>query len=85
MPQQQMGTGTVHGVRDNVAFQTKSSPKARRSRSPGRAAPPAASTHGKRVAIVGGGLSGLAYAGVLRDLGFDCVVFEKSGAVGGHW
>ena len=40
---------------------------------------------GKRVAIVGGGLSGLAYAGVLRDLGFEPVLFEKCAAVGGHW
>lgn len=37
-----------------------------------------------RVAVVGAGVSGLACARTLRDLGHDPVVFEKSGAVGGR-
>jgi dimethylaniline monooxygenase (N-oxide forming) len=39
----------------------------------------------KRVAIVGGGISGLAYAHVLRKNGFEPVVFEKAPRVGGVW
>lgn len=39
----------------------------------------------KRVAIVGGGISGLIHAHVLRKNGFEAVVFEKSSEVGGVW
>ena len=38
-----------------------------------------------RVAVVGGGISGLAYAHVLRKNGFEPVVFEKASRVGGVW
>ena len=38
-----------------------------------------------RVAVIGGGISGLAYAHVLRKNGFQPVVFEKAGRVGGVW
>jgi hypothetical protein len=38
-----------------------------------------------RLAIVGGGISGLAHAHVLGREGFDAVVFEKGPAVGGVW
>ncbi len=37
------------------------------------------------VAIIGGGISGLAYAHVLRKNGFAPVVFEKAERVGGVW
>ncbi len=39
----------------------------------------------KRVAIVGGGISGLIHAHVLRKNGFEPVVFEKAREVGGVW
>ena len=38
-----------------------------------------------RVAVIGGGISGLAYAHVLRKNGFEPVVFEKASRVGGVW
>jgi cation diffusion facilitator CzcD-associated flavoprotein CzcO len=38
-----------------------------------------------RVAVIGGGISGLTYAHVLRKNGFEPVVFEKAGRVGGVW
>jgi len=40
---------------------------------------------GNRVAVVGAGIAGLVTAKVLRDDGFDVVVFEKGPAVGGVW
>ena len=40
---------------------------------------------GKRVAIVGAGISGLAHAHVFRKNGFEVVVFEKSSEVAGVW
>ncbi|WP_433731755.1 flavin-containing monooxygenase [Nocardia sp. CA-129566] len=40
---------------------------------------------GARVAVIGAGLAGLVTAKVLRDDGFDVVVFEKESAVGGVW
>lgn len=39
----------------------------------------------RRVAIVGAGISGLAYAHVLRRRGYAPVVFEKGARVGGVW
>ncbi len=39
----------------------------------------------KRVAIVGTGLSGLAYADVLTRCGFTCVLFERASRPGGVW
>ncbi len=38
-----------------------------------------------RVAIIGGGISGLIHAHVLRKNGFDPVVFERSTEIGGVW
>jgi phytoene dehydrogenase-like protein len=38
----------------------------------------------KRVAIVGGGISGLTTAFLLKRKGFDVAVFEASDAVGGN-
>src|SRR5687767_14828381 len=38
-----------------------------------------------RVGIVGAGISGLAHAQVLREHGFDVVVFEKGPRIGGVW
>ncbi|MDB4929828.1 MAG: NAD(P)/FAD-dependent oxidoreductase [Myxococcaceae bacterium] len=40
---------------------------------------------GRRVAIVGAGISGIAQAHVFRKNGFDVAVFEKSPEVGGVW
>ncbi|MEU2258663.1 NAD(P)/FAD-dependent oxidoreductase [Nocardia xishanensis] len=40
---------------------------------------------GARVAVIGAGVAGLVTAKVLRDDGFDVVVFEKEPAVGGVW
>ncbi|MBL8955511.1 MAG: NAD(P)-binding protein, partial [Myxococcaceae bacterium] len=39
----------------------------------------------KRVAIIGGGISGLVYAHVLAKNGFQPVVFEQGPRVGGVW
>ncbi len=39
----------------------------------------------RRVAVIGGGISGIAAANVLATTGFDPVVFEKSASVGGVW
>lgn len=39
----------------------------------------------KKVAIVGAGFAGIAHARVLRELGHDVTVFEKSPDVGGVW
>ena len=38
-----------------------------------------------RVAIIGGGISGIAFANVFRRFGHEAVVFEKTGSVGGVW
>ncbi len=38
-----------------------------------------------RVAIVGAGISGIAFAGVFRRFGHDCVLFEKADSIGGIW
>ncbi|WP_084161222.1 FAD-dependent oxidoreductase [Nocardia sp. BMG51109] len=40
---------------------------------------------GVRVAVIGAGISGLVTAKVLRDDGFDVVIFEKGPAIGGVW
>ena len=40
---------------------------------------------GKRVCIIGAGISGLVTAKVMRDDGFEVVVFEKADAIGGVW
>jgi dimethylaniline monooxygenase (N-oxide forming) len=40
---------------------------------------------GKRVCIIGAGIAGLVTAKVLREDGFDTVVFEKQAEVGGVW
>ncbi len=37
------------------------------------------------VAIIGGGISGMAYAHVLKKNGFDPVIFERNPRVGGVW
>lgn len=38
-----------------------------------------------RIAVVGGGISGIAHAHVLQKNGFEVVVFEKAAEVGGVW
>jgi dimethylaniline monooxygenase (N-oxide forming) len=38
-----------------------------------------------RVAVIGAGIAGLVTAKVLRDDGFDVLVFEKESAAGGVW
>ena len=38
-----------------------------------------------RIAIVGAGISGIAFAGVLSRFGHECVVFEKAPRVDGIW
>ena len=38
----------------------------------------------KKIAIIGGGISGLTAAFLLKNKGFDVSLFEKSGAVGGN-
>lgn len=38
-----------------------------------------------RVAVIGAGMAGILAAIKLRDLGIDCVVFEKGDGVGGTW
>jgi dimethylaniline monooxygenase (N-oxide forming) len=38
-----------------------------------------------RIAIVGAGISGIAFAGVLRRFGHECVLFDKAAQVGGIW
>lgn len=40
---------------------------------------------GKRVCIIGAGISGLVTAKVLRDRGHSVMVFEKNGDIGGVW
>jgi dimethylaniline monooxygenase (N-oxide forming) len=40
---------------------------------------------GKRVCVVGGGISGIAHAQILKKNGFDVVVFEKAPEIGGVW
>ena len=42
-------------------------------------------TERERVAIVGGGPSGLAVARFLKQYGFDPVIFEQSDGIGGQW
>ena len=42
-------------------------------------------SRGKRVAVVGAGVSGLHVAGELIESGFDVTVFEKSFEIGGTW
>ncbi len=37
------------------------------------------------VCVIGAGISGLATAKCLRDSGFDVVVLERTGEVGGLW
>ncbi|MVU76302.1 NAD(P)-binding protein [Nocardia sp. ET3-3] len=43
------------------------------------------SAGGKRVGIIGAGIAGLVTAKVMRDDGFDVVVFDKEDAAGGVW
>lgn len=43
------------------------------------------STGGKRVGIIGAGIAGLVTAKVMRDDGFEVVVFDKEDAAGGVW
>ncbi|WP_196054604.1 flavin-containing monooxygenase [Nocardia aurantiaca] len=43
------------------------------------------SAGGKRVGIIGAGIAGLVTAKVLRDDGFEVVVFDKEAAAGGVW
>ena len=38
----------------------------------------------KKIGIIGGGISGLAAAFLLKNKGFDVMLFEKSGRVGGN-
>lgn len=38
-----------------------------------------------RVAIVGTGISGIAFAGVFRRFGHECVLFDKADSIGGIW
>lgn len=45
----------------------------------------AAGVKGGRVAVIGGGVSGVGAADTLRRLGYVPVVFEKSGRAGGQW
>jgi phytoene desaturase len=45
---------------------------------------PSVARHGKRVAIIGGGISGLASAGLLAREGHEVTVFEKGPRVGGR-
>ena len=40
---------------------------------------------GSRIAVIGAGISGIAAANVLKKNGFEPVVFEKGGKVGGVW
>ena len=40
---------------------------------------------GDRIAVIGGGISGIAAANVLKKNGFEPVVFEKSDKLGGVW
>ncbi|WP_162958236.1 flavin-containing monooxygenase [Nocardia yunnanensis] len=44
-----------------------------------------ASTGGKRVGIIGAGIAGLVTAKVMRDDGFEVVVFDREAAAGGVW
>ncbi|MCU1529745.1 MAG: crtI [Frondihabitans sp.] len=48
------------------------------------AAGPSVARHGKRVVIIGGGISGLASAALLAREGHEVTVFEKGSAVGGR-
>ncbi|ARC58272.1 Dehydrosqualene desaturase [Frondihabitans sp. 762G35] len=45
---------------------------------------PSVARHGKRVAIIGGGISGLASAALLAKEGHDVTLYEKSSQVGGR-
>ena len=36
-----------------------------------------------RIAIIGAGISAIAFAGVLQRFGFECTLFEKADRVGG--
>ena len=38
-----------------------------------------------KIAIIGAGISGIAFASVLKQFGHDCVVFDKATKVGGIW
>ena len=38
-----------------------------------------------RIAVIGGGISGLAFANVFKRFGHECIVFEKSDRIGGIW
>jgi len=40
---------------------------------------------GDRVGVIGAGIAGLVTAKVLRDDGFDMIVFEKESVIGGVW
>lgn len=52
-----------------------------RSKQPGRAAP----RPGFKVLVIGAGMTGMAAATKLREAGYDFVVIEKNGDVGGTW
>lgn len=38
-----------------------------------------------RVAVIGAGISGIAFAGVMQRFGHHCVIYEKGESVGGIW
>src|SRR5258708_23098194 len=40
---------------------------------------------GKRIAVTGGGISGIAAANILQKNGYSVVVYEKSDKIGGVW
>ena len=44
-----------------------------------------ATSQKKRIGIIGAGFAGVTSAKILRDFGFDTVVFEKESEVGGVW
>ncbi|MXO91971.1 FAD-dependent oxidoreductase [Pontixanthobacter aquaemixtae] len=62
----------------------KAKPKAQSRRSPAASIGKVPSGKGKSVAIVGGGISGLAAAVKLQKAGFDVTVFEKNERLGGN-
>ena len=38
-----------------------------------------------RIAIIGAGISGIAFAGILRRFGHECILYEKRESIGGIW
>ena len=39
----------------------------------------------KQVIVIGGGISGIATLKCMRDAGFDAILLERSGDIGGLW